>query len=258
MPNFATASALVETATKWLATAASSPSRLEQPGASRVRVGQRLERREGLRGDDHERLLGVAGLQREREVGGIDVRDEVEAQLGGGVGAQGLVGHRRAEVRAADPDVDHVPDAPAGVPAPGAGAHALGEVAHLGEDGVDLRHDVLAVGHDRRALGRAQRDVEHRPVLGDVDVLAGEHRVGALAHTARLGERDEQPERLGRHAVLGVVQVQAAGLERHALPAVGVGAEELAQMQRRDLALVGGQRLPLGKIRQSGHTGTVR
>ena len=54
----ATRSALVETATKCLATAASSPSASSEPRPGRRRVRQRLERREGLGGDDEQRLAG--------------------------------------------------------------------------------------------------------------------------------------------------------------------------------------------------------
>ena len=38
-----------------------------------------------------------------------------------------------------------------------------------------LRHHVLAVDEDRPVGGVAQRDVQHRAVLGVVDLLAGEH-----------------------------------------------------------------------------------
>ena len=39
----------------------------------------------------------------------------------------------------------------------------------------------------RRPFRRAQRDVQHRAILGHVDVLAGEHRVDPLAHAPLLG-----------------------------------------------------------------------
>ena len=42
--------------------------------------------------------------------------------------------------------------------------------------------------HDRAPRGRAQRDVQHGAVLGDVDLLAAEHGVDALAQAALLGE----------------------------------------------------------------------
>ena len=52
---------------------------------------------------------------------------------------EGLVGHDRAQVGAADADVDDVANALAGVALPGAAANAVGKVGHLVEDGVDLR-----------------------------------------------------------------------------------------------------------------------
>ena len=101
---------------------------------------------------------------------------------------QRLVGHDRTEVRAADADVDDVADALAGVALPVAAAHSVGEVGHLVEHRVNLGHDVLAVDYDRRAARRAQRDVQHGAVFGDVDLVAAEHRVDALAQPALLGQ----------------------------------------------------------------------
>ena len=40
----------------------------------------------------------------------------------------------------------------------------------------------------RSLARRAQRDVQHRALLGDVDLLAAEHRLDALAQAARLGQ----------------------------------------------------------------------
>ena len=92
-------------------------------------------------------------------------------------------GHARAEVAAADPDVDDGLDAPAGVAGPGAAAHAVGERAHAVEDRVDLGHHVHAVDLDHRVARRPQRDVQHGAILGDVDLLAAEHRVARRAST---------------------------------------------------------------------------
>ena len=53
--------------------------------------------------------------------------------------------------------------------------------------------DHVGAVDDQRALARhPQRDVQHRAVLGDVDVLAAEHRLAALGQPALLGERGEQ------------------------------------------------------------------
>ena len=180
MPNAETFSALVETATKCFATAASSPSLLDEPLARRRRVGERLEGAEGLGGDDEERLVGLEVAKRLDQVGRVDVRDEAEGEVATRVVAQRFVGHDGPEVGAADADVDDVLDRLAGVALPLTGAHATGEGTHLVQDLVDLGHDVDAVDDERRVLGHAQRDVQDRAVLGDVDVLAAEHRVAAL------------------------------------------------------------------------------
>ena len=59
------------------------PRRRPRPASDQSRavsgVGHRLERREGLRGDDEERLLGVEVAGRLDEVGAVDVGDEAEA-----------------------------------------------------------------------------------------------------------------------------------------------------------------------------------
>ena len=63
-------------------------------------------------------------------------------------------------------------------------------VEHL----VDVGDDVAAVD-DQRALARhPQRDVQHRAVLGDVDPLAAEHRLGPLAQA---GARRRAPTSSG-------------------------------------------------------------
>ena len=56
---------------------------------------------------------------------------------------QRLVSHHRAEIGAADADVDDVANAFAGVAFPRAAANAVGEVRHFVEHGVDIGHDVL-------------------------------------------------------------------------------------------------------------------
>ena len=149
--------------------------------------------------------------------------------------AQRLVGHHRAQVGAADADVDHGADAPAGVPRPLAGADRVGKARHPVEHRVDRGHDVLAVDEDRRVRGRAQRDVQHGAVLGDVDVLAGEHRVDPPAQAALLGQLDQQPQRLVRDPVLGVVEEQPLGLGRHARAALRIVGEQVAQMLSAEL-----------------------
>ena len=107
---------------------------LEQPRARGLRVGQRLLRRERLARDDEQRALGVDALERLGDVRAVDVRHEVRSRMPRlPVRAQRLGDHHRAEVGAADADVDDVGDRLAGVALPRAAAHAVGELAHLRE-----------------------------------------------------------------------------------------------------------------------------
>ena len=125
MPNFATSLALVEMATKCLATADFiAAESLQRPVARGVGVGHGLERGEGLGGDEEEGLVGVEVADGFDEVGAIDVGDEAEGEVALAVVLQRLVGHDRAEVGAADADVDDVADALAGVSLPLAAADA--------------------------------------------------------------------------------------------------------------------------------------
>ena len=63
------------------------------------------------------------------------------------------------------------------------------------------------------SLGRPQRGVQHRPILGDVDVFAGEHRVAALRQADLLGKIDKCTQHVGVDQVLGQVDIEIAGLE---------------------------------------------
>jgi len=236
MPKEATSSAFVEIATKC------QPG--QQPRARGAGVRHRLECREGLRGDEEQRLRGIEVAHGLREVGPVDVGDEAEGQGAVRVVPERLEGHHRAEVRAPDPDVDHVADALSRVSLPRAPADPVREVRHAVEHLVDGRHDVLSVDADRGGPGGAQRDVEDRAILRHVDLPAREHGVDALAQ-ARLGRQlDEVPHRLVGDAVLGVVQVDPGRVQRQALAAPGVALEQVAQVHVRHVAVVGDERLP--------------
>ena len=94
----------------------------QAPGACGVGVGQRLERRERLRTDDKKRLFGSEIARRFHEVGAVYVGDEAECHFALAIITQRLVSHHRAQVGAADADVDDVADAFAGVAPPPAAA----------------------------------------------------------------------------------------------------------------------------------------
>ena len=128
------------------------------------------------------------------------------------------------------------------------------ERAHPVEHVVHLSHDVLPVDDERARAGQAERDVERGSVLGDVDVLAAEHRVAALGDAALVGERKQKRDRLLGDAVLREVGVDPGGLERQPFDAPGVAREELAQVKAADGLVVPVERLPGGGVRErSGH-----
>ena len=76
-------------------------------------------------------------------------------------------------------------------------------------------------------------------LLGDVDVVAAEHGVDAIAQTAIFDERDEQAQGLRGDAVLGVIEVQARSFGAHACAARGIFVEEISKVPLLDLLIVG-------------------
>ncbi len=177
IPKPATPSALVDTATKWRAMAASSPRPVEQPVSSGVGIGHRLEGGERLGGDDEQRLGGIEVLRCLDQVGRIDVGHETELEITVAVVAQGFVGHHRPEIGPTDADIDHRADPTAGVAEPGTVPDLLCEVGHPVEHAMDVCHDIDTVDDQRRGAGHAKSNVEHGAVLRHVDVFAGEHGV---------------------------------------------------------------------------------
>ena len=138
MPNLATSSAFVETATKCFAIAASSPSAASAQAraecafvivSSVVNVFDETMKRVSS---------GCEVARRLDEVGRVDVRDEAEREVAPRVVPERLVGHHRPEVGAADADVHDVADRLARVALPLARAHALGERGHAVEHLVDV------------------------------------------------------------------------------------------------------------------------
>jgi len=221
------------------------PQRIDQPRARRLRVGDRLDRGEGLGADDEEGLVGVEPQELLRDVRTVHVGHELHVQAAVRVGAQRLVGHHRPQVRAADADVHHVLDRLAREAEPLARTHLLSEVAHLVQHLMDVCDHVLAVHHQHGVPWGAQRGVEHRPVLGVVDVLTPEHGVALLLEPRRAGEVHQEADRLGRHSVLGEVDVQVAHLGDHLRSPVRVRREQLAQVRALGRLVMRLQRRPL-------------
>ena len=140
-------------------------------------------------------------------------------------------------------------------PSPRTVAHAGAERRHPVEHLVHLGHHVFAVGHNRRAARRAQRHVQHGTTLCDVDLVAREHRVDPPAQARLVGQRQQQAHRVAVDPMLGVIEVEARGLDRETLATFRIFAEERAQMNVANLAVMFTQRLPgrpLGERRRFG------
>ncbi len=93
-------------------------------------------------------------------------------------------------------------------------------------------------------LRGAQRDVQDGTVLGDVDLLAGEHRVDVVAQTGLFGEVEQRPHRLGLDPVLRIVEVDPDGIGGEALSTIGVRGEQLPQVDIAQRVVLAAQCLP--------------
>ncbi len=71
--------------------------------------------------------------------------------------------------------------------------------------------------------------MQDRTVLGDVDVLAGEHRVPALRDTGRLRPGDQGGEHFIVDGLLRVVDAEVGGVDDVAIGTVRIVVEEFAQ-----------------------------
>ena len=212
---------------------------VEQPRLAQPGVGERLERAERLARDDEQRRRRVEALQRGRGIGRVDVRDEPALQALLPVRLEGLVGHHRPQVGPTDADVDDRADPLARDAGPGPRAHLLGEGVDPVQDLVHVGDHVLAVHLEGRLSGEPECRVQDGAVLGDVDVLATEHRVPALRDARLLGEREQRVDDLPVHQALGEVDGEVRGLEGQRRGAVGVLGEPGPQVgceRRREVA----------------------
>ena len=104
---------MVDTATKWSAGGLLA-ERLDDPGARRVRIGLGLERREGLRTNDDQRLGRLDAADQIVELRAIDVGHEVRRDSAAPLVPQSVADQQGAEVRAADANIDDMFERPAG------------------------------------------------------------------------------------------------------------------------------------------------
>ena len=182
------------------------------------------------------------------QVGRVDVGDEPEGQRPVGVVAQRQVGHRRAEVGAADADVDHGPDPLAGVPGPLAGLRTRSAKSPIRSSTscTSATTSCPSTSQPLASRGIAQRDVQDGAVLGDVDVLAA--RTSPRSARAARRARPARPAAGSSRRSAGSWSSRGRGRRPRTgelLAARGILGEQLAQVPAAQLLPVGGQRRPL-------------
>ena len=217
---------------------------LGEPAPGRGRVRQRLQRGERLGRDDEQRRRRIQSVELGHQIRRVDVGDEPRGDTGVGVVPQRLISHRRAQVRAADADVDHGFDPLTGGSGPGARAQPVGEIAHRVEHRVHVGDHVLAIHGQSGVAGKAQRGVQHGAILGGVDVLTGQHGVAARFEAGRAGEVGQQAQRLAGHPVLAVVDIQVSDGQRQIAAPGRVLGEQLPQGGAGELVEMAAQRRP--------------
>ena len=131
-------------------------------------------------------VSGERLLQRLRDVRAVDIGDEMGARTLPPIRLERLRHHDRAEVRAADADVDEIGDRLARVALPFAGADRLGEFPSCASS-TALTSGITSLPSTRIGVfdAVAQRDMQHRAVLRHVNLLAGKHLFRPCPGTSR-------------------------------------------------------------------------
>src|SRR5215472_3020590 len=86
--------------------------------------------------------------------------------------------------------------------------------------------------------------MEHRSMLSDVDLFAGEHGFDAASHVSLLSQSNKQVECFGGNPIFGIVEVNPRGFHAHALGALRVACEEVAKVKIADSLVVASKVLP--------------
>ena len=118
---------------------------------------------------------------------------------------------------------------------------------------MDLGNDIHAIHLDDLSSGSAKCDVEDGPVLGDVNLLPGEHFVAVRLQTDFLGELNQVFQRLVIDAVLGIVEIESAGFRSETFAAFRVSVEEFLDRRLGDLITVRGEGFPCWEFGGVGH-----
>ena len=155
-------------------------------------------------------------------------------KLAGANGLQRPRRHRRAEVGAADADIDDVGHGLAERAAQSSLAHVVGEGEHLGALALDVGHDVAALDENGLAGKIAQRAVQRGAPLRRIDEIAAEHRVALGLDLGRAGEAEQNSERGHVEALLGIIVEEVVEDDVHMFETRAVGGEFGADRAREN------------------------
>jgi hypothetical protein len=197
----------------------------QTPVAGGPGIGHGAEGGEGLGADDEQGFVRFPSAGGFHEIGAVHVGDKTEVQVALAVMLQGRVGHHRAEIRAAQTDIDDVADAFAGVPQPLAAANLVGKSRHPIENHMYFRYNVYAVHKHALALGGTQGGMQHRVLFGHVDFVAVEHGLNACVQAAFLRQGQQKLQAFVGDAVLGVIEINAGRLGSKPCTALRISGE---------------------------------
>ena len=150
----------------------------------------------------------------------------MHSEVWAGESHERLAGHFRPQVRAANADIDHIPDGFAAVSQPSAAAHFVAECGHAFEHLLYVRHNIGAVNEDRLVRAVSECGMQHGSVFGFVDMLSVEHILDGLGQPGLLGQGDEQAHGFFGDNILGVVQEEVEELEAEFFSPLRVFGEE--------------------------------
>ena len=115
------------------------------------------------------------------------------------------------------------------------------------------RHDILAVNHDRAIGAVAQRDVEHGPLLGEVDFFPVEHFLCPTLEIRLPGQIAQQPHSFCSDAILRIVKEDILEAQGEGVETPGVLGEEVTHVDVDHRLLVSLEGLPGGGCSQCAH-----
>lgn len=230
-------------------------ARLQEPMLRRSRVRYGLCGCERLTCDQEQRRLRVTILERLRHGGAVDVRHKVQLHTLLAIRLERLANHHGPQVRPADADVDDSVNLLPCVAFPLSAPHLLRELLHMLQHIVDLFDDTLPIHLHGLVLHVPQRHMIHRPLLGEIDLVALEHGIPQLLQLRFLRQLHEVGQRLVGEEVLAEVEDDLAAVgfvlegARVLLEAVGVFLElRLQHHAPAELLMMFLQRLPSRKL----------